>query len=1371
MDTNQTEPKKASLAATQSTSSSMETHATPVDNGKQANALPKGQLETLRLGWIVVGWAVPSEGSDKSAEILIIREGKVLAKSISNKPRPDIAKQNNIEGINCGFEFDLRALSRHVRLNVGDNLMFAIAGEPIVLLSSKPFILPDYFRYANHYGFLDGINEEGWVYGWAINPVSPGSQMEVHFHIENQWVGSTHTHLERNDVIDAGFEGKRAGFLDILTKHFDSALLRPGSKLKVTFDEQGQAQLDGGPIELTEDHVSSIVRSMLHHAFQNPDESDLSASDLMQLLSSSILSNEIPESERVELIEGIMLGGLLDQYDKGIFNDVNSTLENLIKEGLSGKATIEIVLLHCLTLMALGKWNEISTDAINSAALSRMTDTEMNVQRKRYGNNLLVKLFERIYHEAALVLLITNNDGPASLFSELLNCLSQWCYRLTHQEELTLNLIELNTVAGAGSNQNHRLVQIAQLYRHNHRDAKALRILIDEIHGETTNWYPYHEVAVITRSIMHRYSAIKSVNIDIATQYFQRAEALNSDQSLSQREAWGLLHDYFNIELSHSASMARQGRLEQAIKRRQEMLDLLVNLAGRLNSNRRNLSGHGNRRWGLLNDKKIILWGSRDLYQCFYYRVQEKLDQARSLGFKMEFMDLSEYNGLDWMRKLMGAGLVIACRIPATINEIRYFTYAKSLGIPIIYDIDDLIFDPEAFPPSLSTYAGTIDKDFHRHLALDNPFFKTALKLADHCISSTQPLADEIRRHIQENVEVTVLPNLLSQEIYYWAISQSSKDQLIAGYKGKPDGTKLTIFYGSATKAHKQCFYETCLPALIGVIQKYHQVNLSLVGYFEGLPKSLIQADRICIHEPTSNYHEYLSMLRMADINIAVLEPSRATDCKSEIKWLEAAAFGIPSIVSPTATYRKTLQDGNTALFASDTQAWFEQLSRFIEGEAFRMEIGQNARKHAFEHFSPRVGEEILANIIRGYWKPHNEATKRRLLFVNVFYQPQSIGGATRVMESQIRGLQEFYADDYDIFVLTTHADPDPEKAYRVDQYWHGSVLVTRLNIPSKDWSEPEDSKVREFCEEFYATYSFDLLHIHSIQVLTASVALAAQNLNIKYVVTLHDAWWLSRYLFLVDEYGSLVDPRNPISGGAPPKEEEITQRIERSMILRGVLTNASLALAVSKKFAAIYKDTGFDNIKVHENASEPFDPIPHSRAPHDKLILGFIGGMSRHKGYHLVRQALEESELPEFKALIVDHSLQPGESYHTVWGKTEVEFIPKVKQREIPKLYSEMDILLAPSIWPESYGLVTREALQAGVWVIASDRGAIGDCVVEGKNGNLIDVSNCDALKNALIKLAHEGIPKISEELTTLKVKSCEEHIRELVGHYASVM
>jgi len=65
--------------------------------------------------------------------------------------------------------------------------------------------------------------------------------------------------------------------------------------------------------------------------------------------------------------------------------------------------------------------------------------------------------------------------------------------------------------------------------------------------------------------------------------------------------------------------------------------------------------------------------------------------------------------------------------------------------------------------------------------------------------------------------------------------------------------------------------------------------------------------------------------------------------------------------------------------------------------------------------------------------------------------------------------------------------------------------------------------------------------------------------------------------------------------------------------------------------------------------------------------------------------------------------------------------------------LYGELDVLVAPSIWPESYGLVTREALAAGLWVVASDRGAIGSDIIEGVNGHLIDVGNAEALSKVL--------------------------------------
>jgi glycosyltransferase involved in cell wall biosynthesis len=57
-------------------------------------------------------------------------------------------------------------------------------------------------------------------------------------------------------------------------------------------------------------------------------------------------------------------------------------------------------------------------------------------------------------------------------------------------------------------------------------------------------------------------------------------------------------------------------------------------------------------------------------------------------------------------------------------------------------------------------------------------------------------------------------------------------------------------------------------------------------------------------------------------------------------------------------------------------------------------------------------------------------------------------------------------------------------------------------------------------------------------------------------------------------------------------------------------------------------------------------------------------------------------------------------------WNQTPVTFNGKIPQEEMYKFYSKVDVLIAASIWPESFGLVTREAAAAGVWVVASNIG-----------------------------------------------------------------
>ena len=73
----------------------------------------------------------------------------------------------------------------------------------------------------------------------------------------------------------------------------------------------------------------------------------------------------------------------------------------------------------------------------------------------------------------------------------------------------------------------------------------------------------------------------------------------------------------------------------------------------------------------------------------------------------------------------------------------------------------------------------------------------------------------------------------------------------------------------------------------------------------------------------------------------------------------------------------------------------------------------------------------------------------------------------------------------------------------------------------------------------------------------------------------------------------------------------------------------------------------------------------------------------------------------------------------------------------EMHKFYASQDILVAPSIWPESFGLVTREALSAGLWVIASNSGALAEPLLKSERpqGTVIRPNNLDDLVQAITR------------------------------------
>lgn len=801
----------------------------------------------------------------------------------------------------------------------------------------------------------------------------------------------------------------------------------------------------------------------------------------------------------------------------------------------------------------------------------------------------------------------------------------------------------------------------------------------------------------------------------------------------------------------------------------------------------------------------ILLVGSRDLPQVHLYRQEQKVAALRSLSTRARPINIEradtweKINNRKLTRCLAGCDILVVCRLPATLSVLRLIHAARRAGVRVIYEVDDLIFDHENFPPAYETYSGSITRREHRQLAEDTPLWLEAMRLADEIIVSTATLAERVRVLLGENQPVHIEPNCQPGPLRSRGrVTRYLSHPTIRRWRATE---RLRLVYGTGTKAHKQIINQWILPVLQGLLERYPQLDITLVGRLKAIPHGLASHPRVQI-VPFIGYDAYLDILSSADLTLAAIEAGVAPDAKSGLKWMEAAFLGVPSVVSPSATYRELLEDGSDVLFAGTKEQWEEQLGRLIGDPDLRRRIAEGALRKATASFSPATAENVWSKIIKQEGTDPDETPPAgrplRLLLVNLYYQPQSLGGATRVVEDQIRKLLDCHPGRYEITVLCTDQFAHDGGT---DLYWQESVRVVRFKTSSKEWHSYRDDESKKFMEDWLRRESFDVVHVHALQVLTASVLEAVAAAGIPYIVSIHDAWWFSPHQFLTSPSGQPVDPQDwlaetgmrplsPTPGGEvlsvaaqlrklekllrllhrnaqeqseasargdisqrgqlQAKRRELDGRLEeliadqsirirvysayvRQRDLLGILRGAITRFAVSSSFARLCAQAGAEEVEVLSNSWQIFSPgsVRPQAAP---LEVAFIGGWSLHKGAGILLEACQLlGEAEQIRLRIVDHSLAADEYCAVKWGGIDVRFIAPIPTAGMQLFYSSIDVLVAPSIWPESFGLVTREALAAGVWVIAADSGALAEPVFDGINGRVIPPRDAPALADAI--------------------------------------
>ncbi|MEM5518914.1 glycosyltransferase family 4 protein [Henriciella sp. AS95] len=389
-----------------------------------------------------------------------------------------------------------------------------------------------------------------------------------------------------------------------------------------------------------------------------------------------------------------------------------------------------------------------------------------------------------------------------------------------------------------------------------------------------------------------------------------------------------------------------------------------------------------------------------------------------------------------------------------------------------------------------------------------------------------------------------------------------------------------------------------------------------------------------------------------------------------------------------------------------------------------------------------------------------------RILVVNVFYAPQMIGGATRVVADNVR---DFHKDRrvQDVSVFCSLQGGTIEHMMRSYSTPEGPVYaVTATQDPNVDFLL-DDEKMRARIDAVLDQVQPDIIHFHCVQRLTSGIALVARDRAIPYVITMHDGWWISDRQFLVNEAGDIetYDYRDP------DKTEAVfgSDAVKRQQALWQALDGAARILTVSETFQQVIEQhAGLKGVIAIPNGSRPMRAL--KKKPSEKLMIGYLAGIAHYKGYHQMRAAFMRGNHDQIKLIVVDHALRQNESYAEYWGATEVERIGFIPQAEVAKLYQRLNAVIVPSIWPESFGLVAREALQSGCWLIASNRGAAAEDVIEGKNGHVFDPGQAQDFDRVLAKLSRE-YEKYSNPPERPEIRTTQEQADQLLTLYEEVL
>ena len=276
------------------------------------------------------------------------------------------------------------------------------------------------------------------------------------------------------------------------------------------------------------------------------------------------------------------------------------------------------------------------------------------------------------------------------------------------------------------------------------------------------------------------------------------------------------------------------------------------------------------------------------------------------------------------------------------------------------------------------------------------------------------------------------------------------------------------------------------------------------------------------------------------------------------------------------------------------------------------------------------------------------------------------------------------------------------------------------------------------------------LVHFHSVVGIGSLIwPQICQNLGIPYFISCHDHFSICYNFSLLKnnqtEYcaKTLCSPEDKECVSCLKQitnyshyttKDYITQRNE---IWHDIMQHAAVTFVPDQYLKNLLKDRF--NVLHSKNITELepyFYPTELQRSvvtSINKLTIAYLGTFTFEKGAQVFLDAYKQLTNKNVGWKIIGHV---HSFYSHQLSETEIKLTGMYQRGDLPTLLAEVDLVIIPSILPESYSITLTEAWLQNIPVICSDIGAIKSRITSGYNGQTFPVGNANALANAIEKL-----------------------------------